>query len=26
MQHAQKAFYFCQNLVMIFGVSAQWRT
>jgi len=25
MQHAQKAFYFCQKLLMIFGVTAQWR-
>jgi len=26
VQHAQKAFYFCQNLIMIYGVTAQWRT
>ena len=26
VQHAQKTFYFCQNLIMIFGVTAQWRT
>jgi len=26
VQHAQKAFYFCQNLIMVFGVTAQWRT
>ena len=26
VQHAQKAFYFCQKLIMIFGGAAQWRT
>ena len=26
MHHAQKAFYFCQKLIMIFGITAQWRT
>jgi len=26
VQHAQKAFYFCRKLIMIFGGAAQWRT
>ena len=26
LSDAQKGFYFCQKLIMIFGVTAQWRT